>query len=417
LVHVQSRDVVGSQVRRIRSTRKKSMILCFASIAYAQIVRTQQQPAVSSRMVFRPAGASFATPYEDLLIRTWTPADRDQAACLIEEVLVEYGIGWDPKGTDADAIKVEKSYESERAEFWVVESCKDNKIVGTAAFRPAARSPKDTAELRKMYIAKEVRDRGLGRFLLHALEDRARQIGYSKSFVETASVLVQAVDLYNREGYEPVSGLETARCDLALAKWLGDRRGTCHKVSTQPTIVSDEEFVLIADEAGYVVTETLRLKAQKRRLLYKGIVVLVLTEDGKQAFVHRRSKWKVNFPGTLDLFIAGAVHGSETLLEAAYRELGEELGLDGENFEWTSLWDGMHIVDRGEGDRCCFEGFVAKSKGVVSDADIRFTDGEVEDGRFMSRLEIDQSDIRNPVWTFVQSLEKNGSLPGRCKVF
>jgi putative acetyltransferase len=373
------------------------------------------ESSATHRMLYRPAGVFFTTPYEDFLIRSWRPDDRDMAAGLIREVLAEYGLGWDADDADADAVFVEDFYATDRSEFWVVESCKDNRIVGTAAYRPAGRSPAVIAELRKMYICKEARGRGLGSFLLYALEERARQIGFIFSFVETASVLVEAVNLYKREGYRPISDVETARCDMALIKALDKRTSSRGPTGTGRSV--HDEFVAVVDAGGYIMFEVRRSKARRRRLLYKAIAVLVLSADEARAFAQVRSRSKHDFPGALDLFVAGAVGRGETSLEAAYRELSEELGLSGEHFKWSPLWNGRHIVDTGTGDRCSFEGFVATAKFCASDTDVRFLDGEVEEGRFMTRAEVDEADIPSPVWAFLQNLESTGSLPGRDTIF
>ena len=45
------------------------------------------------------------------------------------------------------------------------------------------------------------------------LESRKKKKGYHKIYLETASVLAEACKLYDSAGYQPVGGVETARCD------------------------------------------------------------------------------------------------------------------------------------------------------------------------------------------------------------
>jgi putative acetyltransferase len=37
--------------------------------------------------------------------------------------------------------------------------------------------------------------------------------GFQQIWVETASILIEAVGLYESSGYQPAAGVETARCD------------------------------------------------------------------------------------------------------------------------------------------------------------------------------------------------------------
>lgn len=71
-----------------------------------------------------------------------------------------------------------------------------------------------------MYLLPEVRGRGLGRFLLQTLEQAIAAGGFQEIWIETASVLVEAVKLYERSGYRAATGVETARCDRAYVKSL-----------------------------------------------------------------------------------------------------------------------------------------------------------------------------------------------------
>jgi putative acetyltransferase len=58
----------------------------------------------------------------------------------------------------------------------------------------------------------------LGRFLLTQLENAIAQQGFSQIWVETSSLLKEAVILYERSGYQPGSGVETKRCDRVYFK-------------------------------------------------------------------------------------------------------------------------------------------------------------------------------------------------------
>ncbi|NEQ49660.1 MAG: GNAT family N-acetyltransferase [Leptolyngbya sp. SIO3F4] len=153
------------------------------------------------------------TPFKSFLIRNWQPSDRQAAADLIGQVLTDYGLGWEPEGADIDVVQVESHYQD--GEFWVVE--KDGVLVGTAAYHPIARGEK-AVEIRKMYLLPAARGMGLGRFLLGQLEAAIAARGFKEIWLETATVLKEAVRMYESSGYTPETGVETTRCDKVYKK-------------------------------------------------------------------------------------------------------------------------------------------------------------------------------------------------------
>lgn len=153
--------------------------------------------------------------YRDFLIRDWQPTDRYSAAALIATVLQEYQLGCEPEGADRDVLHVEEAYWAKGGEFWVVEQA--GQLVGTAGYYPIARGHK-AVEIRKMYLLPEARGVGLGRYLLQNLESAIVSKGFQQIWVETATVLKEAVNLYERSGYQPTTGVETARCDRVYMK-------------------------------------------------------------------------------------------------------------------------------------------------------------------------------------------------------
>jgi putative acetyltransferase len=167
----------------------------------------------------------YQDTFQDYVIRSWQPADRQAVSQLIAMVLAEYGLGWEPQGSDRDAVEVEIYYWQSGGEFWVVE---DNaKIVGSAGYYPAGRGVK-AVEIRKMYLHPQARGQGLGRYLLTRLEVAIQQRGFQTIWVETASVLQEAVKLYETSGYQPACGVETKRCDRIYYKVFQSRHGPLH---------------------------------------------------------------------------------------------------------------------------------------------------------------------------------------------
>jgi putative acetyltransferase len=155
--------------------------------------------------------------YQDFVIRPWQPADRQAVALVIGTVLAEYGLGWEPELADRDVLEIEKYYLESGGEFWTVEQ--QGKIVGSGGYYPIERG-EQAVEIRKMYLLPASRGQGLGRFLLAELEKSIARRGFPEIWVETATVLAEAVQLYESSGYLSATGVETARCDRVYVKYL-----------------------------------------------------------------------------------------------------------------------------------------------------------------------------------------------------
>ena len=63
----------------------------------------------------------------------------------------------------------------------------------------------DAAYLKRMWIARSVRGRGLAKRLLRALEDEALEIGYRMVRLETNKALPEAQQLYRSSGYVEIA--------------------------------------------------------------------------------------------------------------------------------------------------------------------------------------------------------------------
>ncbi|MCU0524957.1 MAG: GNAT family N-acetyltransferase [Elainella sp. Prado103] len=162
------------------------------------------------------------TQFKTFWIRDWQPRDRDIAADLIAQVLQEYGLvtcglAAETGGADWDVLNVEAAYWQTGGEFWVIEQ--ESQVVGTAGYYPVHRG-KNAVEIRKMYLLPAARRQGLGRYLLNCLETAIAAKGFTQVWLETASVLKEAVQLYESSGYLPISEVETSRCDRAYMKSL-----------------------------------------------------------------------------------------------------------------------------------------------------------------------------------------------------
>lgn len=140
--------------------------------------------------------------------------NRDSGAIreLVFSVLAEYGLVPDPENTDRDLEDVETFYFSNGGYFGVVEL--GGRLSATVGI---ARVDNQSCELRKMYTLPEVRGRGLGKELLKKAIEIAKDLGYQRMVLETASPLKEAIGLYTSHGFKPYYPSHLSdRCDQAF---------------------------------------------------------------------------------------------------------------------------------------------------------------------------------------------------------
>ena len=145
-------------------------------------------------------------------LRTATNADAAQIRDLVYAVLGEYGLKPDPESTDADLADIEQAYFASGGAFYVLESQRGSIIGAYGLYRIDER----TCELRKMYLHRDYRGKGLGKRLLEDALTRARRRGFARVVLETASVLKEAIALYQTYGFTPHQPDHLSpRCDQA----------------------------------------------------------------------------------------------------------------------------------------------------------------------------------------------------------
>jgi len=145
-------------------------------------------------------------------LRHATNEDRSAIESLVFAVLAEFSLAPDPHGTDADLRDIEAEYFRKGGTFDVLVD-EDGRIVGSVALHAASPS---TCEIRKMYLASDARGRGLGRKLLEHALARAKLLGFTRVELETASVLKDAIALYESYGFKKFSSAHLSpRCDSA----------------------------------------------------------------------------------------------------------------------------------------------------------------------------------------------------------
>ena len=146
-------------------------------------------------------------------LRPATNKDSKKVMDMVFGILDEYGLEPDPDSTDTDLSDIRHFYFECGGTFYVLED-RDGSIIGSYGLYRLA---PQTCELRKMYLAKTCRGRGLGKLLLDSALSKAKQLGYKTVILETASVLKEAITLYKSYGFREFHPEHLSpRCDQAF---------------------------------------------------------------------------------------------------------------------------------------------------------------------------------------------------------
>jgi GNAT superfamily N-acetyltransferase len=135
-----------------------------------------------------------------VIVRAYRPADRAAVIDLFRAFMQELT----PPSLEAEfRAYVERAIREELGRigdyygeaFWVAE---DDGVIGMVGIE---RHSQDTAELRRMAVARADRRKGIGRALLATAEAFCRQAGYRKVVLSTSELQSPARRLYESSGY------------------------------------------------------------------------------------------------------------------------------------------------------------------------------------------------------------------------
>lgn len=96
---------------------------------------------------------------------------------------------------------------------------------------------------------------------------------------------------------------------------------------SRPPGQNQEEVFDVVDDQDHVIGQCPRHEVHARNLRHRAVHILIQNNNGEW-FLQKRSPWKDMNPSLWDSSAAGHVDAGETYLEAAKREVREELGLN-----------------------------------------------------------------------------------------
>ena len=142
-----------------------------------------------------------------------------------------------------------------------------------------------------------------------------------------------------------------------------------------------DELVDVVDEFDQVIQVVSRRVMRADRLRHRAVFIAILDGAGR-LLVHRRSPHKDVWPSWCDIAVGGVVGADESYLEAAHRELAEEVGVSTATLE---------VVDQGAPQQYDDDqvSLMARCFVVTSQGPFIFDDGEVVEAWWVHRDGLD----------------------------
>lgn len=140
------------------------------------------------------------------------------------------------------------------------------------------------------------------------------------------------------------------------------------------------EYFDVIDKSGKIIGKATREECHSdKSLAHRTVHVLVFNSDG-ELFLQKRAMNKDIQPGKWDTSVGGHLDLGETLQQAVYREMKEELDVEAPVKHIYDYWMHSEVETEYVNTYIC-----------VYDGVINIDPGEIDDGRFWGKAEIEKN--------------------------
>lgn len=149
-----------------------------------------------------------------------------------------------------------------------------------------------------------------------------------------------------------------------------------------------EEMIDVLDENGVKTGEVLTRKDVHKLGLWHKIIVIAIIDKDNQILMQQRSFTKDTCPGKWDISAAGHVSAGQTPLEAAVREINEEVGIEIEekDLDYILTYKKESYVREDYKDKQIFDCYIAKVEEINME-NIILQESEVADAKLVTKEE------------------------------
>lgn len=136
-----------------------------------------------------------------MIIRKIQQKDNGSVEKLIKETLVEFGLP--TTGTayeDIETTQMYESFQNEREDYFILEV--DGEVLGGGGIKQLSGADSTICELQKMYFFPAARGKGYGQKFIEYCVQKAKSLGYTQCYLESASSMKAAVHIYQKNEFK-----------------------------------------------------------------------------------------------------------------------------------------------------------------------------------------------------------------------
>ncbi len=134
-------------------------------------------------------------------IRLIQPQDNKPLAHVIRTVLTQQGNNVDGTVfTDEATDRMFDGYQTKNSVYYIIEI--NGKVMGGCGVAPLPGEKDTVCELQRLFLLKEARGKGIGQILMDKCIKFAKQKGYQLMYLETFPNMVEAINLYKKNGFK-----------------------------------------------------------------------------------------------------------------------------------------------------------------------------------------------------------------------
>jgi putative acetyltransferase len=158
-----------------------------------------------------------------MIIREIQPKDNLSIEVIMTDCFNEFSLPTVGSSLEDDDVKsMYEGFQEERAIYYVLED--HGKVLGGGGVKQLKGAAKDTCELQKMYFHPDARGKGYGKKMFDKCIEVAKEFGYKFCYLESASQLKSAIQLYENNGFkhlnQPLGNTGHTICGVYMLKEL-----------------------------------------------------------------------------------------------------------------------------------------------------------------------------------------------------
>lgn len=157
----------------------------------------------------------------EIIIRKIKKEDNSELAKIIRSCFHDYDVA--TEGTvyvDPTTDHLFELFQQKNCALFV--AVENEKLLGCCGIFPTEGLPDDCAELVKFYLHKDARGKGIGRQLMEASINFAKEAGYKSIYIESLPEFSTAVSIYEKQGFsyldKPLGNSGHSGCNLWMLK-------------------------------------------------------------------------------------------------------------------------------------------------------------------------------------------------------